>query len=416
MATTIDLQTAAVLGALDELSYNPGGLPVAGQQMPSGWERIPVDQGGEMVQGSFSAYAYKNTDTGQIAIVYTGTNNLGDWPGANIPTLAGQWSDQFTLATDFAARIKARNQNAEILVTGHSLGGALAAVASRMFGLSGVGIDPLASAALMSTPEYAAQALKYTNNPAGLGAATNSNFISFSVSGSVVSNGTGTQVGQLQSLPSLGFSWSDAALSVFAGIVNPAAGVATLVGMDQVGNKHAVAQAAQALRLLAAAQTQDQISSTGLLPAGTMLRARHETLVSNGVTITGGILPNQLEAVNASGNVVAVLKFSGDLQNRKVEVFAPDGVSPALQCNDSSATNIQPGNLICYNPADKTSNIFNLGTGEHVGQMQVTPVPILNNTATGQSLVWNFLTGDKAGQTLTVTPDGSFVFNDAQLA
>src|SRR3989338_53409 len=147
MATTIDLQTAAVLGALDELSYNPGGLPVAGQQMPSGWERIPVDQGGEMVQGSFSAYAYKNTDTGQIAIVYTGTNNLGDWPGANIPTLAGQWSDQFTLATDFAARIKARNQNAEILVTGHSLGGALAAVASRMFGLSGVGIDPLASAA-----------------------------------------------------------------------------------------------------------------------------------------------------------------------------------------------------------------------------------------------------------------------------
>lgn len=37
MATTMDLQTAAVLGAFDEFSYNPGGLPLAGQQMPTGW-------------------------------------------------------------------------------------------------------------------------------------------------------------------------------------------------------------------------------------------------------------------------------------------------------------------------------------------------------------------------------------------
>jgi len=417
MATTMDLQTAAVLGTFDEFSYNPGGMPLPGQQMPTGWERIPYLEGGEMIEGSFSAYAYKNTTTGQIAITYTGTNGVGDWTGANIPTLAGNWSNQFTQATNFAARIRDANQGSQILVTGHSLGAALAAVTSQMFGFDGIGIDPLAAADLVNTLEYAAQAQKYTGNSAGLGTADNTNFVSFSVSGSMVSGSTGQQLGQPQTLPALGFGWSDGALATLAGfVVNPVVGAGTLLYRDQVGNKHAVAQAAQALRLLAAAQTQDQISSTGLLPAGTMLRARHETLVSDGVTITGGILPNQLEAVDASGSVVAVLKFSGDLQNRKVEVFAPDGASPALQCTDSSATNIQPGNLICYNPADNTSNIFNLGTGEHVGQMQVTPVPVLDTTATGQSLVWNFLTGDKTGQTLTVTPDGSFVFNDAQLA
>ena len=41
MATTMDLQTAAVLGTFDEFSYNPGGMPLPGQQMPTGWERIP---------------------------------------------------------------------------------------------------------------------------------------------------------------------------------------------------------------------------------------------------------------------------------------------------------------------------------------------------------------------------------------
>lgn len=56
MATTMDLQTAAVLGALAEFSYNPGGMPLPGQQMPTGWERIPYLEGGEMVEGSFSAY------------------------------------------------------------------------------------------------------------------------------------------------------------------------------------------------------------------------------------------------------------------------------------------------------------------------------------------------------------------------
>ncbi len=88
MVTTLDMQTAALLSTFDLLSYNPGGLPLAGQQMPQGWELIPPGEpGAPLVEGSFSSYAYRNTTTNEVVIAYTGTNEFWDWPNANIPTL-----------------------------------------------------------------------------------------------------------------------------------------------------------------------------------------------------------------------------------------------------------------------------------------------------------------------------------------
>lgn len=119
MSGTIDLQTAAVLATFDQLSYNPNGMPLPGQQMPTGWEPIPLDKGGVMVDGSFSAYAYRNVTTGQVVIAYTGTNGMGDL-APDISTLAGNWSNQFTLATNYAASVRAANPNAQRHLPGFS--------------------------------------------------------------------------------------------------------------------------------------------------------------------------------------------------------------------------------------------------------------------------------------------------------
>lgn len=98
----------------------------------------------------FSATTYVNVTTGQVVIAYRGSTTRGVALQSLNTAESGTWSPQLTDATNYAAKAKvaaleliniekdrvgqARVTETPILVTGHSLGGMLAQVVSKMFG------------------------------------------------------------------------------------------------------------------------------------------------------------------------------------------------------------------------------------------------------------------------------------------
>ncbi len=80
-----------------------------------------------------------------IVIAYRGTNAANDFIGADAAVASlvpNAWDTQFTYALKVAQTIKEAFGNSKITVTGHSLGGSLAQVASQMFEFSGATFDP----------------------------------------------------------------------------------------------------------------------------------------------------------------------------------------------------------------------------------------------------------------------------------
>ncbi len=110
----------------------------------------------------FSAQAYVNVQTGELVIAYRGSDN--PWEAVNAASWAanGTWHPQLTDATNYAAAARTaalakindyresqkltpltQLPNDNILVTGHSLGGLLSQVVSKMFGWSAQVYDSL---------------------------------------------------------------------------------------------------------------------------------------------------------------------------------------------------------------------------------------------------------------------------------
>ncbi len=134
---TLDYQRDYLLAQMSDLAYSDN------PEAPDGWEIL---NGQPEIDGGFAAVAFKRDD--QIVIAFRGTDTYppfgGDWTGANaaLGNLLPDWDEQFDQAIDFTYEVIKSNQGAEILVTGHSLGGGLAQVATQMFDLDGATFDP----------------------------------------------------------------------------------------------------------------------------------------------------------------------------------------------------------------------------------------------------------------------------------
>lgn len=147
MATTIEY--ALMAGA----SYIDTRLLINRFPIPDGWETLmlPSKIPGELVSShestpntGFEAIAFKNiANPNEIVISFAGTYDKdigGDWVANGLLGL-GQGSAQLDQAARYYLDVKAANPNAIITLTGHSLGGGLAALVGVFFGVSAQTFD-----------------------------------------------------------------------------------------------------------------------------------------------------------------------------------------------------------------------------------------------------------------------------------
>jgi hypothetical protein len=129
MNTSI-LDRNAQLSTLSHISYLDGEPEKIG-----GWHKY---EDNEKDPSGFSAVVYVNSKTRKIAIAFRGTDDLSDV----IPDVGyafGGWSEQYSNALKFTKKISAASKTLkfrtrfgtgefELLVTGHSHGGALSQI------------------------------------------------------------------------------------------------------------------------------------------------------------------------------------------------------------------------------------------------------------------------------------------------
>ncbi len=130
-----------------------------------------------------------------IVLAYRGSDAQGDWDGANL-AIAGldfdNWDVQFDEALTFIKELIAQyqdNPDVSILVTGHSLGGSLAQLASKLFNLDGAAFDPGGAENLLESSAYHTWITGGMVQPGyPLNQGPGDNFINYLISGSLVSH------------------------------------------------------------------------------------------------------------------------------------------------------------------------------------------------------------------------------------
>ncbi len=134
------LQHAREMAALANNVYQDSGAPPGYSRLDDDPSKLPpMLRDPHLFHDSasgFDAALYKNKKTGTIVIAYRGTEKThwNDW-STDFQQAAGKPTDQYDEATELASTVKASypaDQSVEI--TGHSLGGGLAQVASAVTG------------------------------------------------------------------------------------------------------------------------------------------------------------------------------------------------------------------------------------------------------------------------------------------
>jgi Ca2+-binding RTX toxin-like protein len=379
---TTSIQTDALLATFSDLAYKDEATLILLQQegkLPSGWTHIKTG-----IEGPFVAFAFQHMD-GRVIITYRGTDGVSDLP-ADTNIMFGKWGTQFTQGLSFVqtvASLPGANIN-NILVTGHSLGGAIAQVVSYAYGLSGATIDPAAGKALLATDgfEQTVTGLGLDRSKFGTGTMTN-----WAVSGSGVSGASGDHIGTMQYVPGLEFSgW--ALLKGFAlTLLNPAVGIAGLIVGDQFANKHSAEQTAQAVNMLATAA-----SGQGTFLDGVVNLIPKQEIVTDPYSGQQSIryLPGEFLIKDAGGTVLGGFKFSGNtFENRKLDVLdAAGGILGTINAGDKTANPVSllVGKNLTQNGTE--TNLYSLTTpNAPVANWNTTP----DSTSSGPSSLGNTL-------------------------
>ena len=147
------------------------GVPVGSNQ--------PIPVKFDASSRDFQSTLYKDSSTGKYTVAIAGSNNGGDWTGANVALSTANlaktvgsnaWNKQMDDAVNFTmaafkgiqADYKDRGEKPPsfdemrkmVDVTGHSLGGALSELVGKFFGIGGANIDGPGVSSLVGVPEY----------------------------------------------------------------------------------------------------------------------------------------------------------------------------------------------------------------------------------------------------------------------
>lgn len=97
------------------------------KDIPKNWEVINTY---ESDTSDFAGTAYRNNITGDIVVAYRGTDsdwkNIQDWTQNNLTIAFNKIPNQFDDALRFYSEVAGANKDANVSITGHSLGGILA--------------------------------------------------------------------------------------------------------------------------------------------------------------------------------------------------------------------------------------------------------------------------------------------------
>ena len=133
----------------------------------NGWEQIDI----QSAHNGFHAKAFEKD--GKVIIAFRGSNDGGDLK-VDHQMLSGGLPDQLDNASKFVERVRRSHPDAEIIVTGHSLGGSLSELtASKFADVKGISFDAVGTRGLVSGHE---------------GLQDNGNTVNYVVRGDIISN------------------------------------------------------------------------------------------------------------------------------------------------------------------------------------------------------------------------------------
>ena len=207
---------------------------------PAGFEPLEVKLVNPQ-SPDFAASAYVNPKTGELVVAYRGSDSTTDLTSALKGAANGTWSGQFTDAAAYMKQAQGMAADAvgkyaeqanitdspkiTTLTTGHSLGGMLAQVVAKMYGVEAQVQDAPGAARLIDTPQFKQAALANGQPESG-------HDITGKVQNVTTSNiaklGEQFEETQVVAIPALGqMGGMDTLATIGAFVANPAAGFAT---------------------------------------------------------------------------------------------------------------------------------------------------------------------------------------------
>lgn len=161
-----------------------------GSALPPGWE-VLKGSGREDGTSGFAAVSFVNKHSGEIVMAFRGSEgpflaNI-DWrgPDAALASPFKAWNPQFEQALQYARDIQhTYGAGYDYAVTGHSLGGALAQIAGKMYGLDGRTFDAPGVGNVVAAGQFHAYAV--ASGRAATGEGVPATFVNYTVNRSLL--------------------------------------------------------------------------------------------------------------------------------------------------------------------------------------------------------------------------------------
>jgi hypothetical protein len=322
---------------------------------PAGFEPLEVKLVNPQ-SPDFAASAYVNPKTGELVVAYRGSDSTTDLTTALKGAANGTWNGQFTDAAAYMKQAQgiatkvvddyskqegiAESPKITTLTTGHSLGGMLAQVVAKMYGVEAQVQDAPGAARLIDTPQFKQAAIANGQPESGHDITGKEQNVTTS---NIAKLGEQFEETQVVAIPALGqMGGMDTLATIGAFVANPAAGFATGAALQTVA-EHSSEKIEDALHMLAGIKS--QVADAGVLTLQPMYLDRDGQPVPNAPASQGDSSnsPSQIQAlVDKSGKVVAFFDrevVDGEMQpvavvvgsgNRIHLTHAQDGSSPQV--------------------------------------------------------------------------------------